>query len=960
MATSERRILIVEDDFGLAELISDELEKPGTVCAVAHSAREALACLASDMPQLMLLDYALPDMHADALLKELMCACRLPPFIVITGHGDEQVAVQLMKQGARDYLVKDTLLLDRLPIVVARVFEELAAEQRLAAAERARQESQEQFRIYIDRSPMAVLVATIDGRLLDGNPAAAALFGYDMPTLQHLHVHDLHPAEDHAEVAQALQELSQHGRAEGEFRMRRQDGTILWVHLRVGIVAPGRALGYCQDVTERREMEQRQEMTIKTLSRLNGPGALQDMAADVLRIIKEGYRLDAAALRIRSGEDFPYCATDGFSAEFAKQERGLCARTSDGQALRDADGRAVLECACGLVVSASTAPDHPMFTPGGSFWCNDTFPLLELSAADDPRLRPRNRCVQAGYRSLALIPIRSDQKTVGLLQLNDRRVNRFKLEDIRFFEGLAASIGGAVARRQAEYELRENEDRYRRLFNVLSDAVFIHRFDAPGMPGKFVEVNDLACRRYGYSRAEFLALQPKDIVAPEDAERVAQRSQRMLRDGEAMWEGVHQTRDGRHFPVEVSAIRFDWRGESMVLAGVRDISERRVLEERVRQAEKMDSIGRLAGGVAHDFNNMLFTISGYAQLTQDALPADSPLRDYLKEVLNASKRGAQLTRRLLTFSRKQAIEPRPLDLNVVVRGMEKMIGQLVGEDILVQTDLAEGLEVVVADAGQIEQAILNLVINARDAMSLGGVLTIATRNETLSVDYAQRTPGSGTGPHVALEVRDTGSGMAPEVQARVFEPFFTTKEIGKGTGLGLSMVFGAVKQSGGHITMQSEPGNGATFTVHLPRAGNEGASPTPPAETKPDLRGTESVMLVEDDPAVRALTTGMLASAGYRVLAMTDGQEALEAAGLRATAPDLLLTDVIMPRMNGRELAERMHAISPALKVLYMSGYTGDDVARKGIEDETANFIHKPFDRPALLRKVREALGPCR
>jgi len=386
-----------------------------------------------------------------------------------------------------------------------------------------------------------------------------------------------------------------------------------------------------------------------------------------------------------------------------------------------------------------------------------------------------------------------------------------------------------------------------------------------------------------------------------------------------------------------------------------DVSARRHAETALFQSQKVEAIGQLAGGVAHDFNNILAVITGYCEMAQRQIEPSHPARSRLDQILKAATRAAALTRQLLAFSRKQVLQPRPLDLNTIVADAHKMLGRLIGENISVVLVPAAGLGTVNADPGQIEQIVVNLAVNARDAMPRGGTLTLETRNVDLDEDYAMAHPATVAGRYVMLAVSDTGVGMTAEVQAKAFDPFFTTKPEGQGTGLGLATVYGIVKQSGGNVWVYSEPGHGTTLRVYLPRVDRPNAN-LPPVAVTEGPRGTETILLAEDTESLREVIKETLEERGYQVLTAADGREAVAVARAFDGPIDLLLTDVVMPNMGGAELAAALAGARPELCVVYMSGYTDGALSQQGVLGEGIVLIEKPFTSDALARRVRNAL----
>jgi nitrogen-specific signal transduction histidine kinase/ActR/RegA family two-component response regulator len=388
-----------------------------------------------------------------------------------------------------------------------------------------------------------------------------------------------------------------------------------------------------------------------------------------------------------------------------------------------------------------------------------------------------------------------------------------------------------------------------------------------------------------------------------------------------------------------------------------DVTERNRLEEQVAQLQRVEAIAVLAGGVAHDFNNLLTAIMAHGEIMLMEQSPDHPIYSHVEDILKAAKRGESLTHQLLAFSRKQVLQPRVFNLNEAVAEMEKMLRRLIGEDIELISVLEEHLGLVKADPGQVEQIIMNLAVNARDAMPRGGKLTLETANVYLDHEYAQSHPAVAPGPYVMLAVSDTGLGMDAQTQSRIFEPFFTTKELGRGTGLGLATVYGIVKQSGGYIWVYSEMGQGTTFKVYFPQVTAELGLIKKPEPIRHDApQGQETILVVEDDELLRTIISRALSRFGYQVLAAAHGAEALETVEHSAAAIHLLITDVVMPHLNGPELAARLTALYPEMKVLYMSGYTDNAIVHHGVLDHALWFLQKPFPITTLLQKVREVL----
>ncbi len=542
-------------------------------------------------------------------------------------------------------------------------------------------------------------------------------------------------------------------------------------------------------------------------------------------------------------------------------------------------------------------------------------------------------------------------ETVGLRTDGSKFPLFVETHDIFLPDGAAtiAFLLDVSAQRAAQESVLASERRYRDLFESNPNAMWI--YDAETLC--FLAVNDTAVLEYGWSIEQFKAMTITDIRPPEDVPLLVSALNFHKAGVPATTQARHLHADGSIIQVEVTSHEIGWDGRPARVVLVTDLTERVKLEEQLRQAQKMEAIGRLAGGVAHDFNNLLTAISGYAQLLRGELePGDARVEE-VDEILLAGERAAALTQQLLAFSRRQVLQPRVLNLNESIEELRGMLGRLIGEDVVLLTVLDPRLDLVRADPGQLTQVLMNLAVNARDAMPHGGTLTLETRNVTLSRTFAAVHEGVRPGPHVMLSVSDTGAGMDAETQAHLFEPFFTTKVVGRGTGLGLATVYGIVRQSEGSIELHSVPGHGATFEICLPQAPVGERVTAGPAEFAGADRGRETILVVEDEASVRKLAVSVLRRQGYAVLEADGPARATEISAEHGGPIDLLLTDVIMPGGNGADLAGRLTELRPGMKVLMMTGYAQPFVADHGDLKDGIVLLEKPFSPNLLLARVR-------
>jgi len=552
------------------------------------------------------------------------------------------------------------------------------------------------------------------------------------------------------------------------------------------------------------------------------------------------------------------------------------------------------------------------------------------------------------------VPLRTGSQTFGVLVVQSYREDvRFGERDKEILTFVSQQLASAIDHKRHEEALRQSEARYRSLVQSAVYGIYRSTLD-----GRFLDVNPALIHMLGYESAEdVVKLDPPREVFLEsgDHQRLTLEFQRTgrLDSADVCW----KRKDGSVITVRLSGrAGSGLEGADQILEIIaEDVTERRALEEQFRQAQKMEAVGRLAGGVAHDFNNLLMVVSGYTEVLLEHLDQRDPMLPKVQAIQQAADRATTLTRQLLAFSRKQLLELKVVDVNAIVTDMERLLRPLIGENIELTTRLTPNVGHTRADAGQLEQVIMNLVVNAKDAMPEGGKIIIQTSEadqDSSKREHSLIQPGS----YILLSVLDTGAGMDKETQSRIFEPFFTTKEKGKGTGLGLSTVYGIVKQSGGYIFAQSEPGSGSNFQIYLPRvpdpAEHVGLEKHPQGPTG----GSETVLLVEDEDSVRELVRETLKARGYSVLEAGDGIAGLSVAETQPGTIDILITDVVMPGMSGRELAKRVTALRPQIKVLYLSGYTEDAIIHEGALEAGTSFLQKPFTLHALARKVREVL----
>jgi PAS domain S-box-containing protein len=715
-----------------------------------------------------------------------------------------------------------------------------------------------------------------------------------------------------------------------EFRVIRPDGSTRWVLARSMPVRNERGevyriAGVVSDVTERRGADEA----------LAQRARLAELNADVGRALAQGTTLRDTLQRCTEA------MVRHLDAAFAR----IWTLNEQAQVLE-------LQASAGLYTHLDGSHSRvPVGQLKIGMIAQQRRPVQTNAVVGDPSVHDQEWAKREGMVAFAGYPLIVADRVVGVMAMFARHPFSPYVQDAlgSIADGLAVGI-----------ERKQSEELIRQLSKAVeqSPAGVVITDTA----GAIQYMNRRATELTGYASAEVLGKNPRIFKSGTTSPAAYRELWETISAGEE-WRGVLQNRrkDGRLWwnAATISPIRDAAGRVTHFLAIQQDVTDQRHLEDQFRQAQKMEAVGRLAGGVAHDFNNLLTVISSYSDLLLGDLAAEDPRRADLEEIRKAAGGAATLTRQLLAFSRKQVLEPRVLDLNAVVVGADKMLKRLIGEDIDLVSVLAPDVGAVRADAGQIEQVIMNLAVNARDAMPDGGQLTIETSNVQLDAAYTDQHSAVGPGAYVLLSMTDTGTGMDEHTKAHIFEPFFTTKQQGKGTGLGLATVYGIVKQSGGFIWVYSELGRGTTFKIYFPRVAEPASLPATPAVPE-SLGGTETVLLAEDAAAVRAVARAALTLHGYTVLEAADGRTALELGTGHEGPVHLLITDIVMPGMSGRQLADRLTERRPELKVLFVSGYTDEAITRHGILEPGIAFLQKPFTPDSLARKVREVLDAPR
>ncbi len=941
LAKPEIRVLLIEDDeddYVLTRELLSETSGEQIHLDWAPSFEEGLRAIERGVHDVCLIDYRLGARDGLDLLREARGRGCEAPLILLTGQGDTEVDLAAMRAGAADYLVKSQISAPILDRAIRYAVERRRNEDRL-------RRSEQRFRDLVDGLDAIVWEADAQTFAFQFvSRRAEAILGYPVSEWQTgggFWNRLIHP-EDREQAWAGYSATAQAGRDE-EFRHRAiaADGRTVWLRNNVHVIRdtqgrPERLRGVMVDITPSKQAEARQAAMVSGLRSVLAAADELLSCADLESLLRRAVELARQHLGLER------C---GISL---LDDHGRLVMPTFGTSL---EGKTTDERACRYTTGVDWNALLPHGGNGGARWTlREEVPLKEWDGQGYRELPQRSW--------LAISPIQSARGLIGALFNDTARtgapVDAIQQEVTAVYCSL---LGSLIENKRAEEALRGSETRLANAQRVAHLGSWEYDFERGTL-----EWSDETFRILGFSPAEHTPTGDLfwQAVHPDDHEAVRAGifdAQQMERRVDLEHRVVRPDGSERVVREQAEFVR-DTAGRPLRLVGtIHDITDRKLLEEQLRQSQKMEAVGRLAGGVAHDFNNMLAVITGYSELLLESNRLEPFAHSGLQEIKKASDRAATLTRQLLAFSRKSMLSPQVLDLNQVVEGMAGMLRRLIGENIQLAIEPTADLGHVKADPGQISQVLMNLVVNARDAMPEGGRILIRTANVELSAAYATQHAEVTAGRYTRLSLSDTGCGMDATTLARVFEPFFTTKAPGQGTGLGLAMVYGIVTQSGGHITVTSEPGKGSTFHVYLPQTDQPGRVPGAGTGFSAVPSRTGTLLVVEDEDMLRGLIRSILEGKGYRVLDTQSAEQALEILKRPEVSVDLLLTDVVMPGLSGRDLARQAVELHPRLRVVYMSGYSDEMVLQHGVLQESVAFLQKPFTHEALVQKVATALA---
>ena len=839
--------------------------------------------------------------------------------------------------------------------------------------EHLRSSKRQEYEILTGTSLDGFLIADCAGRILDINDTLGKLLGYNQEELLCLSIPDIEAAESPQQVAAHIRKVMATGSDRFPSRYRRKNGTIIDVEISAQYVKEpgGRFFVFIRDITELKQRKEERETTIELLHLLNSEDDLHETMKSVGNFLHNWSGCEAVGVRLRDGNDFPYFETLGFPSDFVRAENKLCVETIDGQLELDEGGNPILECMCGNILCGRFDPSKPFFTAHGSFWSNCTTDLLASTTEAERQARTRNRCNGEGYESVALIPLRMGHTTFGLIQLNDKRTGRFTTDSIAQIEWMSNSIAICLAQRMAKQELQQKEQQLSRV--IETSPVGITKVDVNGV---ITFANHQAQQILGLTRNCITGMTYNDPLW-----KITDLAGNPFHEKELPFTRVMETQkpvyyvqhaiiwpDGRRVLLSINAAPiFNESGKlDGIVASISDITEhkrleaeRMDLEERLHRAEKMESLGKLAGGVAHDLNNVLGVLSGYSELLVERLAPDNSLREYAANILKSSEKAAAIIEDLLTLARRGVVVEKVADFNSIVANLlatpEFGNLQTYHPRVDFKTDLAKDLLLIKGSPVHLEKTAMNLVSNAAEAIVGSGEVKIRTENRYLDKSvhgYDQVEEGD----YVVLTVSDTGEGISATDLNKIFEPFYTKKSMGRsGTGLGLAIVWGTVKDHKGYIDVQSKEGDGTTFTLYFPVTRAKISNESQQLLLEQYMGQGESVLVVDDVPEQRQVAATLLTHLGFQVATASSGEEALEY--LRSNKTDILVLDMIMePGIDGLETYKRVLAINPHQKAVIVSGFSETDQVKEAQQLGAGTYVKKPYLKEKIGLAVRQEL----
>jgi PAS domain S-box-containing protein len=943
---AQARILIVEDETIVAMDIAATLRRLGyEVVGMVGSGTAAIECAQSTSPDLILMDIRIKGPMDGIEAASVIQQQRTTPIVFLTAHADADTVERAKAASPYGYLVKpfDERALHRiLEIALHRATTDKVVQEKARDALWQSEERSERLAAIVESSIDAIIGKDLNGIITSWNLGATNIFGYTAHEMLGTSIMRLIPPDRQDEEQYILGRIGQGASVPPfETRRRTKDGRLIDVSITASPIkdVDGKIVGaskIARDVTLLKERERE----IDRVSRLYAALSQVNQAIVHVPVRDELFRRVCQALVVDGGFQRAWIGWHDPQTHLLVPVGVAGGELADLQRSKVyADDRA-----------EGRGPTGVAFRENRPYICDDM--LTDLST-----LPWRDEIVRTGFRASAAFPIRMKGAARGTLSVYAAEPFFFRERETALVAEAAGDLSFALdnlareeTRQEAEEALRASEARYRTLFDYAPDGIVI-----ADPQSYYLDANISMCRMLGYTREEFIGLHASDIVVQSEIKHIGEALQVISASTDYRREWKFRRKDGSAFPADVIATTMP---DGNLLAMIRDVTDERSLQAQLVQAQKLDSLGQLAGGIAHDFNNMLMVIFTRCEILLRQLESEKH-RQFVNDIYTAASKNRALTQQLLAAARKQVLEPQVMNVNDVIRSAMKLLAPTLGEQIKIRTEIDDSLWNVYADPGKLHQVLLNLALNARDAMPRGGALTVETRNIRVDAAYARHHINLREGDYVSLVVTDTGSGIPKEIRERIYDPFFTTKEAGLGTGLGLAVVHGIIEQTGGRMWMYSEEGRGTAFKFLLPRHFGGVRRDIVPEEAMPE-RGEETILLVEDEELLRCVVHETLEEQGYRVLEASTPAVALALSENFKEKIHLLLTDVIMPGMTGRELSELIAATRPGLAVIFMSGYTSNVIISHTDLPQTARHLEKPIPTPLLLRTIRIALGSAK